>query len=325
MAVKLLCLAAVLARASGFVAPTPQRPALRPAPLFDKLATNGRRAFNERAGSIDPTKARLSPGSEMRRRAKLRKEGKPLEPLKRGGEVPDFLKDSDPEANLLQQKIGFVLFGVAFLGLEAKQLIAPETEFNYSGNNDAFCAAQRAKASSRARCATSSTWRRRARRAALEKAACWRRGAAARAPPPPRARARARVQGGRCPGRGAFAHLTGASRSERPGAAWRARGTGGHRETAARAPRRLRETPRAAARPRLVDVALVAERRAPRRSAAARRRRARARGAPARVVVAVADPSGACASYSSTSHRSAGQPGRRCRSTRRSPRAGARA
>ena len=145
MAVK-LCLAAMLAcGASAFIAPTPERPALRAAPLFDKLATKGLGAFIERAGSIDPTKARLSPGSEMRRRAKLRKEGKPLAPLKRGGEVPDFLKDSDPEANLLQQKIGFVLFGVAFLGLEAKQLVAPDTELNYSGNNEAFCAAQRAK------------------------------------------------------------------------------------------------------------------------------------------------------------------------------------
>ena len=58
MAVKLLCLAAVLARASGFVAPTPERPALRAAPLFDKLATKGLGAFIERAGSIDPTSIR---------------------------------------------------------------------------------------------------------------------------------------------------------------------------------------------------------------------------------------------------------------------------
>ena len=140
-AAKLFLFATVASQAAAWVLPTPPR-ATRVV-VYDKLPTKGLGAFIERAGSIDPTRPRYSPASEMRMRAAARKAGKPLPPMKRGGEVPDFLKNSDPEANLLQQKIGFVVLGLAFLGLEAKQLVKPEIPFNYSCNNDAFCVKQR--------------------------------------------------------------------------------------------------------------------------------------------------------------------------------------
>ena len=57
-----------------------------------QVPTKGLGAVIDRLGSIDPTKPRLSPGSEMRIRANARKAGKPLPPLTRGAPAPDFMK-----------------------------------------------------------------------------------------------------------------------------------------------------------------------------------------------------------------------------------------